>query len=371
MARRGHGEGSIYLRKDGRWTASITTEGRKRKYIYGKTRREVQEQLKIALREQQQGTLLTTPQQSIEQFLRQWLESHRSSVRIRTYERYEQIVRLHLIPTIGHIQLQKLTAIQVNNLYTKLGKQLSSTTVNTLHSMLHKALEDAVKWGLLARNVCDAVSVPRRGHYEIKPLTMEQAKILLSAAKGDALEALWVLALTTGMRRGEMLALKWQDINFEQSMLHVRRIFTRAPGRRYIESEPKTEKSKRTIMLTSITVETLKQHRIRQLEARLQMGPEWEEHDLVFCTSLGTPLNPNTALERFKKLLKKAGLPDMRLHDLRHSIATILLSMGTHPKIVQELLGHNRIQETVDTYSQVLPVIHREAIKNLEDVLWQ
>jgi integrase len=369
--RRGHGEGSIYQRKDGRWTASVTVEGRKRKYIYGKTRREVQERLKVVLRDQQQGTLVTSPQQTMEQFLNQWLESHKTSIRIRTFERYEQIVRLHLVPNIGHIQLQKLTPQMVQNLYTKLEKGLSSTTVNTLHAMLHKALKDAVKWGLLARNVCDAVSVPRRAHYEIKPLTMEQAKILLDAAKQDPLEALWVLALTTGMRRGEMLALKWQDINFEQAMLQVRRIFTRAPGRRYIESEPKTEKSRRSIMLAAITVETLRQHRIRQLEMKPQAGPAWQENDLVFCTSLGTPLNPNVALDKFKKLLKKAGLPDMRLHDLRHSIATILLSMGVHPKVVQELLGHNRIQETVDTYSQVLPTIHREAIKRLEDVLWK
>lgn len=154
-------------------------------------------------------------------------------------------------------------------------------------------------------------------------------------------------------------------------MLQVRRIFTRAPGNRYIESEPKTEKSKRSIKLAAVTIETLKQHRIRQLEAKLQAGPAWTDNDLLFCTAFGTPLNPNYVLERFKKLLKKAGLPDMRFHDMRHSVATILLSMGTKPKVVQELLGHNRIQETMDTYSHVLPTIHGEAIKRLEDVLWE
>ena len=133
------------------------------------------------------------------------------------------------------MHLRKLTVQHVQALYAKLEKQLSSTSVNTIHAMLHKALEDAVKWGLLARNVCDAVSIPRRTYYEIKPLTMEQAQMLLSAAKEDPLEALWVLALTIGMRRGEILALKCQDINFEQAMLQVRRIFTRAPGSRYIE----------------------------------------------------------------------------------------------------------------------------------------
>jgi integrase len=369
--RRGHGEGSIYLRRDGRWTASIMVDGRNRKYFYGKTRKEVQEKLKRALYEQQQGTLVTSPQQTIEQFLKWWLENLGSSVRIRTYERYEQLARIHLIPAIGHIKLQDLKAQQVQSLYVRLEKKLSPTTVNTLHAMLHKVLEDAVRWGLLARNVCDVVTAPQRAHYEVKPLTMEQAKILLDAAKEDSLEAFWVLALTTGMRRGEMLALKWQDIDFGQSMLQVRRIFTRAPGRKFIESEPKTEKSRRSIMLASITVETLRQHRIRQLEAKLQAGSVWQENDLVFCTSLGTPLNPNWVLDRFKKLLKRAELPDMRIHDLRHSAATILLGLGVHPKAVQELLGHNRMQETTDTYSHVLPTIHKDAIKRLEDMLWK
>ncbi|MBV9707883.1 MAG: site-specific integrase [Chloroflexi bacterium] len=330
----------------------------------------MQEKLKIALRDQQQGMLIATPQQTTQQFLSQWLESYRASVRIRTYERYEQFIRLQLIPAIGHIQLQKLTAQHIQNMYTKLVKHLSSSTVNALHNMLHKALKDGVRWGVLARNVCDNVDVPRRAYYEIKPLDADQAKALLKAAAGDILEALWVLAITTGMRRGEILALKWQDINFEQAMLQVRRIFTRAPGSRYIESEPKTEKSKRSIMLASFTVEILRHHRVLQLETKLQAGMAWQEHDLVFCTSLGTPLNPNWMLVQFKKLLKKAELPDMRFHDLRHSIATILLSMGVHPKVVQELLGHNRIQQTVDTYSQVLPTIHKEAIGKLEDVLW-
>jgi integrase len=368
---RGNNEGSIYLRTDGRWCASITLENRRRKYLYGKTRRDVQEQLKIALREQQQGTLLTTPYQTMQQFLTQWLETHRSHVRVRTYERYEQFVRLYLIPAIGHVQMQKLTAIQINNLYASLGKRLSSSTLNTLHMMLHKALEDAVRWGLIVRNVSDAVSAPRREHYEIHSLTLEQAQQLLAAAKGDSLEALWMLALTTGMRRGEILALKWQDISFAQSMLQVRRSFTRAPGNRYIETEPKTQKSKRSIMLASVTVETLKQHRVRQLEAKLQAGPDWIDNDLVFCTSLGTPINPNWVLERFKKLLQKAALSHMRFHDLRHSAATLLLSLGVHPKIVQELLGHNRIQETMDTYSHVLPTLQGESVKRLGDVLWQ
>ena len=370
MARRGHGEGSIYQRSDGRWTATISLEGGKRKSYYGKTRKEVQEQLKTVLHQQQQGALATGPQQTVKQFLTQWLEDHKSSIRIRSYERYEELVRLHLIPILGHHQLQKLMAQHIQAFYTKkLNEGLSPTTVNGIHAVLHKALDDAVRLGVVARNVCDAVSPPRRAHYEIQPLSMEQSQQLLATAKGHPLEALFALALTTGMRRGEILALKWQDVTFSQNMLQVRRIFTRRPGSRYIEAEPKTEKSRRSIALAPLVVELLKQHRVRQLEAKLQAGPVWQERDLVFCTSLGTPLNPSKVVDRFKTLLKRAELPEIRFHDLRHSAATILLSMGTHPKVVQELLGHNQISMTMDIYSHVLPTMQKDAVSKLNDAL--
>jgi integrase len=266
--------------------------------------------------------------------------------------------------------LQKLTAQHIQAFYTKkLNDGLSPTSVNGLHAVLHKGLDDAVRFGIIARNVCDAVSPPRRAHYEIQPLSMEQSQQLLAAAKGHPLEALFVLALTTGMRRGEILALKWQDIDFTHNTLHVRRIFTRRPGNRYIEAEPKTEKSRRSIMLASLVVELLKEHRTRQLDAKLQAGDAWQDYGLVFCTSVGTPLNPNKVIDRFKTLLKKAGLPPIRFHDLRHSAATILLSMGIHPKVVQELLGHNQISMTMDIYSHVMPTMQKDAMSKLNDAL--
>jgi integrase len=373
MGKRGNGEGSIYKQREGLWAASITVdtaEGRRRKYFYGKTRKEVQEKLAAAFHERQQGTIVTSPNQTVEQFLTHWLTVHRPSVRPRTHERYEGFARLHVVPVIGKVQLQKLSAQHIQSLYArKLEEGLSPTTVNTLHMMLHRALKDAVRWGLIARNVCDLVSPPRRARYEFKPLTKEQAQRLLAALHGHNMEALFVLALTTGMRRGEILALKWQDVNFDQNMLHVRRIFTRAKGQRYVEAEPKTEKSRRSVMLPPITVELLKQHQVRQQQEKLEAGEFWQDHDLVFCTALGTPLNPNKVLERFKTVLKKGGLPDIRFHDLRHSTATMLLSMGVHPKVVQELLGHNQISMTMDIYSHVLPTMQQEAMGKMNDAL--
>ncbi len=376
MAKRGRGEGSIYRRKDGRWTAEISLEGGKSKFLYGKTRKEVQEKLKTALYEQQKGMLVTGPQQKVDQFLTHWLENvHKSSIRARTYERYEEIIRLHLVPGIGHHQLQKLSPQHLQSFYTKkLEEGLSTTTVISFHNVLHKALETAVRWNLLARNTCDLVSPPRRKRFEIQPLSMQQIHQLLVAARGHRLEALFILALATGMRRGELIALKWQDLDLEKGTLQVRRILTRIPsklaGKGFEEAEPKTDKGRRSIVLPAFTVEALKQHRLRQREARLKAGPAWQDHDYVFCTSIGTHLNPTRdVLDVLKSLLEKAGLPDIRFHDLRHSSATMLLGMKVHPKIVQEILGHSQINITMDIYSHVLPTMQEEAMSKINEAL--
>jgi integrase len=374
--RRGSGEGTISQRKNGTFEAKITIEGGKRKSIYGKTRKEVQEKLKIALREQQQGTLVTAPQQKLEQFLNDWLENtQKHSVRPRTYERYEEIVRLHIVPGLGHYYLQKLTAQQVQAFYAKkIDEGYKAKTVGMFHSVLHKAIDTAVKWNLIARNVCDLVSLPREERFEMQALTVEQVHKLLDATTGHYLEALFKLALATGMRRGELMGLKWQDINFAKSTLQIRRILTRVPskmpGKGYVESEPKTKMSRRSIVIASFALEALKQHRVRQLEAKLKGGPLWQDHDYVFCTSVGTHLNPTKdILDQLKALLQKAELPEIRFHDLRHSAATLLLSQGVHPKVVQELLGHSDISITMDVYSHVLPNIQEEAIGKLNAVL--
>lgn len=380
MARRGNGEGSIYQRKsDGKWVGSITLENRKRKVFYGKTRKEVQEKLKAALREQQQGTLVTASQQTLKQFLEDWLENtHKQNIRPRSHERYEEIVRLHIIPAIGNVPLQKLTPQRLQKLYSeKLKAGYSAVTVIAIHNLLHKALDTAVRWELVVQNVCKKVSPPRRVRREMKSLTPEQVQQLLEVARGHPQEALFILALSTGMRRGELLGLKWQDINFVEGTLQVRRVLSRVPtkmveqiGKRYIEAEPKTEKSRRSIALAAYTLEILKQHRERQLKIREAVGEAWEDHDYVFCSPNGKHLNPgHNTLVQLKLLLKKAGLPDIRFHDLRHSVATMLLSMGTHPKVVQELLGHSQISMTMDIYSHVLPTMQREAVSKLDAVL--
>ncbi|GAC1635032.1 MAG: site-specific integrase [Ktedonobacteraceae bacterium] len=374
MPNRGHGEGSIYKRKDGRWTASISIEHGKRKYIYGKTRKEVQNQLNIVLHDQQKGTLVTAPKQTVADYFQYWLKVHRQAVRPRTHERYEEIVRLHIVPTLGNIQIQKLTGLHLQNLYSQKREDgLSPTTITAIHNYMHTALDNAVRLGLVSQNVCDKISPPRKVRKEIKPLTPEQARKLLETAKGHPQEALFVLALATGMRRGELLGLKWQDVDLANGVIHINHVLSRTPtkmgretGDRYIEAETKTERSRRSILIAGFALEALKHHLRHQLAAMNVAGDDWEDHDYVFCTPLGKHLDPgHNVLVQLKILLKKADLPDIRFHDLRHSAATLLLSMDVHPKVVQEILGHSEISMTMDTYSHVLPTMQRDAMERL------
>jgi integrase len=378
MAKRGNGAGSIYHRKsDNKWVGSITLENGKRKVFYGKTQKEVQDKVNNALYEQQRGTLLITSQQTVEHFLTDWLENtHKRRIRPRTYERYQEAIKLHIIPALGRYQLQKLTPQQVQAFYAKEEKNgLAPATIIYYHSVLHNALDMAVKWGFINRNVCDVVSPPRKKRFEIQSLTTEQVQKLLSVLRGHKWEALFTMAIVTGLRRGEILALKWQDINFESCTLQVRRILSRVPtntpGREhvYVEAEPKTQKSRRNVVIAPIAIAALEKHKALQAEARKQAGKDWLENDYVFCTSCGNHLGPNYVVDVLKRLLKQAGLPSIRFHDLRHSAASLLLSLGTHPKVVQELLGHTQISMTMDIYSHVLPGMQQEAMNKLSQAL--
>ena len=302
-----------------------------------------------------------------------WLEqTHKHSIRARTYERYEEAIRLHLIPVLGKYRLQKFSAQHVQAFYARMTDEgLSPSTVIYYHSVLYNTLSTVVKWGLVPRNVCDLVTPPRKARFEIQPFTPAQVQSFIDAIGGHKWEALYTLA--TGMRQGELLGLKWQDINFATGTLQVRRILTRVPSRTtvkvFIEAEPKTQHSRRSITIASFALESLQKHRLRQEEARLKADECWQDHDYVFCTLTGTHLRPNHVVDKFKKLLKKAELPDIRFHDLRHSAATLLLGLGIHPKVVQELLGHTQISMTMDIYSHVLPGMQQDAVGKLNSLL--
>jgi len=266
MGRRGHGEGSIYQRPDGRWVGQITLEDGKRKYLYGKTRKEVADKLHQALQEQKQGILATGPQQKLSDYLEYWLEEvRRPALKLSSYLRYRTLLNKHILPDIGHIQLQKLTVRDVQSFYArKIKEGLSARTVHVLHAILHKALHDAAQASLLARNVCNHVSLPRIEKYETHILSEQQAQKLLEVVQGHQLETLFLLALTTGMRRGELIGLRWQDIIFEHRSISIHRTVSYVARRGFLISEPKTATSRRKIVIPAFLIELLKQHQESQ-----------------------------------------------------------------------------------------------------------
>jgi integrase len=294
----------------------------------------------------------------------------RDTVRPTTFERYEQIVRLHIRPVLGKVKLKNLTNTHVRGLYReKLDAGLSPRTVQYVHVTLHKALNQAIADGLIPRNATEAVKPPQVLREEMRPLTAEQVRILFDAAKGDRLEALYILAVTTGLRQGELLGLKWDDIDLEGRTLQVRRTLTTAKGGP-VPSAPKTKGSRRTVRLSQMALEALTSHLDHQLGEIDRAGGLWCENGLIFASESGEPLSrQHVTAHRFKPLLKRAGLPEIRFHDLRHTCATLLLSKNVNPKVVSEMLGHASIAITLDTYSHVLPSMQESAAKAMEDAL--
>jgi integrase len=370
MAKRGNGEGSVYRRKsDGRWVGSLSLPDGTRKVFYGKKQSEVIAKLDEAANDLRKGMLAVGPKVSMQEYLESWLEEvHKPTVRLSTYLNYRKLLKNYLIPGLGKIKIQKLTPQQVQAFYSqKINDGLSPKTVNNIHGVLHKALDNAVKWNVLPRNVCDAVTPPRIPRQEKNVLTKEQAHTLLENVKEHRLEALLTLAITTGMRRGELLALRWQDINFNDCSLQVKRAVSYMKEYGYVESEPKTAKSRRTISLPIFVVDVLIRHQIQQNEQRREVGDAWIDKDLVFTNAQGDYYSPSTMLKAFNRFLKNIGLPHMRFHDLRHSAATILLTMKVHPKVVQEILGHSQIAMTMDVYSHAMPSMQDDVTKQWDD----
>lgn len=375
MSKRAHGEGTITQRKTGRlagfWEGAVTTpEGRK--HVYARTQQECRQKVKQLLRNLEQGLPVAPKRQSVAQFLEKWLEDvAKVTVRPNVYVRYRINVHRHLIPAIGKKQLTALTPQDLQRVYArKLQDGLAPRTVHQMHTVLHNALGHAVKWGLVGRNVSDIATPPRVPRSDIKPLSAGEVRQLLSAVRDDHwLDSLCTLTVTTGLRLAEVLGLRWGDVDMTAGTLRVRRQIQRVAGLGLIELEPKSATSRRLIRLTPVGVAALKRQRVRTMEMRLAAGDRWDEHDLVFPNSLGRPKEARAIEKRFVDLLAKAGLPRVRFHDLRHSAATLLFSLGTHPKVVQEILGHSGIGITMNLYTHHMPVLHDEAMANLGQLL--
>jgi integrase len=359
--RRGNGEGSVYRRGDGRIIGEYVDAYGRRRYVSGKTKTEVKAKLRRLLADRDEGIAYDSENLTVGGYLDRWLEAIKGSVRDRTWERHEQVVRVHLKPAIGHVRLDRLNALQAQAVYgRKLEAGLSPRTVQIIHATLHKALKQAVAWTLVPRNVAEAATPPRPVRKEITPLTGEQARSLLEAARGDRLEALYVLAVTTGMRQGELLGLRWEDVDLRCGILKVNRSVYEG-----VASPPKTRAGRRTIRLSEPAVAALERHRVGAAR-RSERISGW-----VFASATGTPIGHQNLRNRsWRPLLERAGLPDsVRFHDLRHTCATLLLARNVNPKIVSEMLGHASVGITLDTYSHLLPNMQQDAAKAMEDAL--
>ena len=372
MGRRGHNEGSISKRKDGRWEGRISVgyEGgtRKRKVFYGKTRREVQQQLTKALRDHQQGLPVAPERQTVATFLTSWLDvAAKPRLRPSTYTSYRQTVTQHLVPALGRIILQKLTAQQVQRyLNEKRAVGLSARTVQYHHAILRSALNQAVKWDLIPRNVATLVDVPRVEQHDFRYFTLEESRRFLRAVQGDRLEALYTVAVALGLRQGEALGLRWDDVDLAN--VKVRMQLQRINGKLTLVPT-KTARSRRTIPLPEFAIAALRRHRTQQLQERLAAGEKWQEHGLVFTTTLGTPIDARNVTRWFHRILERADLPQIRFHDLRHTAATLLLAQGLSPRVIMETLGHSQISLTMNTYAHVMPAMQQEAAERMHEML--
>jgi len=361
--KRGNGEGSITKRKDGRWMARYTVhtpKGPKRKTVYGRTRQEVAAKLAKAMAERDGGIELDPSNATVDEYLQRWLnDSVKGSVRPITFESYERLIRVHVVPTLGRVKLKSLSPAHLQGLYRdRLDAGLSPSTVQRIHAVIHRALKQALRWGLVARNVSEATDPPRAQRKEIRPLTPEQVRALLKTAHGDRLEALYMLAITTGLRQGELFGLRWEDVDLGTGKLSVRQALTTPKGGRRL-GPPKRSKSRRSVKLTTGTVQALVAHREHQLEEREKLAELWNDHGFVFTTQVGTPINRHNFFRRcFKPLLEQAGLPrTVRFHDLRHTCATLLLSKNVN----QDSPGAPRAREYLTNDGHLLACAARYA----------
>ena len=373
--RRGDGEGSIYQAKDGRWRAEVSLgykpDGKpKRKIIYGKTRGEVSNDLKIALRDQQQGVNIRPERQLVSAFLQSWLDDVvKLKNRPQTMRSYGWIIQSHLKPALGKLALDKLTPQHIQSfLAERHASGLSPTTVKHIRATLRAALSHAERQGSVHRNAAKLVTIPRAVRYEPTVLTPEQAGAFLKHLLGHPHEALYVMALTMGLRRGELLALRWADLDFETGYLDVRNALHRVKGAGLQLSEPKSVKAKRKLRIPQVCLVSLAAWRGRQAVQKQWAGSKWAEGDFLFTGGTGRPLHPDDVSRELPAILKAAGLPKARLHDLRHCCATLLLSMGVSAKMVQESLGHSSYQLTMDTYSHALPALRNEVADRMDAV---
>jgi integrase len=400
--KRANGEGTIYQRKDGRYEGAAfvpTTAGTvKRVRVYGRTREDVRRQLTKLLEQADQGIPVAAESWTVAKYLAFWLEHVvRPERKPRTYQGYEGVVRLYLVPELGSKRLAKLTAQDVRVFITRIRAQclcckhgvdaardkplccarpsgdccasrLSVRMVQSIHAVLRNALESAVREEIIPRDVAKLVKVTTPKYAVNRGLSVVQARRVLHAAKGERLYALYVLALCLGLRRGELLGLRWQDADLETGTLEVVQTLQRVGGAlRFVR--PKTEDSARTIPLPPLCINALREHRRQQFTDRADAWPDWQENGLIFPTRIGTPMEPDNLRRSWGRIRTAAGMTGTRFHDMRHTCVSLLLHLGVAPDMVREIVGHSDIEVTMTIYAHTSLDEKRKALGKLGDVL--
>lgn len=364
-------------KKTGRWyvvldLGSDASGQRQQRWHAGyRTKREAERGLTALLSAQDSGTYVTPQRITVGEYLTdRWLPAIEDTVRPTTFDGYRRIVRLYVVPSLGRVPLQALTPDQLSTLYRQLrasgglnGKALTPATVVRVHAAAHRAFRDAVNWGYVLRNPATAAMKPKQrsaGSLEMRTWSAAELRSFLEYLREDRLYAAWRLAATTGMRRGEVLGLRWCDVDLGAGRVAVRQTITEA-GSKLVFGEPKTGRGKRNIALDAETVAALRAWRKLQAEERLAWGAAWQDTGMVFTREDGSMIRPDTWSFWFQRHLRISGLPRIRFHDLRHTHASLALQAGVPAKVVSERLGHATVAFTLDVYSHTIPAMHEEA----------
>lgn len=370
MAKRAHGEGTIGQRADGKWYAALTNgvdhNGKpKRRWVYGDTQAEVKKKLRALQRAQEDNTLVDPSKMTLQDFLQTWLKEISPRIKPSTLQKYRQLVDYHLTPRIGKHQLQKFTPLHAQAMQRDIMEQVSPATAMNCHTCLKTALRQAVKWGLVGRNIMEAVDPVRYRKKDISVWEPHHIQQFLQAASEHRLYPVFYTLLTTGLRRGEILGLQWSDL--QDGRLTVRRTLVVVANKATFSS-PKTEAGERRIPLPADTLQVLEQHKHRQALEKDLAGSSWEEGHLIFPTSVGTPIHPRNLEREWYKLIERAEVPRIRLHDLRHTYATLAISQGVDPKALAQRLGHAKASFTLDVYAHTFEAQREAAALSLADL---
>ncbi|WP_426403733.1 tyrosine-type recombinase/integrase [Streptomyces sp. R-07] len=367
-----NGAGTITQRKDGRFQAAVYVlqpDGtRARKFAYGKTWAECDTKRRALLEAVDNGIPVPTRSAKLSEWLPYWLDNVVQPRRkLSTYDKYEAHVRLYLVPMIGSKRLESLSVADVRRFLVQLEKKTTAATAKESHRVLRTALTAACREELITRNVATLVEPPRPKVRELSPWSLDETLDFLAAARRDPLYAAFVLAIAMGLRRGELIGLRWADVDLDHRVLYVRQQIQWRRGVLY-DDDPKGRR-RRAVPLPAMCIAPLRWHRMRQNDQRARAGEAWKGSDYVFTTRTGSPVEPRNVYRSFTRVAASAGLRVIRLHDARHGCATLLTAAGVAPRVVMEILGHSQISITMDVYTHVVQDTQREAISHMDRLL--